>query len=252
MPDEKLNRRNADFSWSEFDSEYYFQHYYGEPHRDDEDLVRFTCSAFKELMDKDQLLDILDVGTGPSLIPLMCASPLASKVTAWEYSESNIRWLRHELASAVPRPQWDHFWAVARATYAPEYRLPENPLESLRGRTEIRHGSIFDLPKRSWDAATMFFCAESITGSRDEFRRACSHFAQAVKQDGLLVAAFLVGSSRYEVADRPFPILNVSDADIREVFEPLAADIQATTIGIVEEEIRSGYSGMLFMTARST
>ena len=50
---------------------------------------------------------------------------------------------------------------------------------------------------------------------------------------------------------RPFPVLNVSEEDILRVFQPLASQVQTTRIGIVEREIRSGYSGMVFMTAEA-
>jgi hypothetical protein len=31
---------NADYQWANFDSEAYFQHYYGEPHPDDDCVIR--------------------------------------------------------------------------------------------------------------------------------------------------------------------------------------------------------------------
>jgi len=243
--------RNASFDWSEFDSEYYFNHYYGEPHVDDDNVIRLACEAFKHAEPAGTLLETVDVGTGPNLFPLMCASPRASKMTAWEYAQSNVRWLENELADSVARTQWQHFWQVTRNAYAPEFQLPEEPLSALRDKAEVRRGSVYELPERSWDAATMFFCAESITEKRSEFDEACQRFARCVRRGGTLVAAFLVGSSGYAVAERPFPVLNVSEVDILEVFKPLATDVRATPIGIVEEEIRSGYSGMLFLTGRS-
>ena len=44
-------------------------------------------------------------------------------------------------------------------------------MPALRAKTSVRQGSIFDLPERRWDAATMFFCAESITERKDKFER---------------------------------------------------------------------------------
>ena len=80
------------------------------------------------------------------------------------------------------------------------------PIPALRAKTALRQGSIFDLPQRAWDAATMFFCAESITGRQDEFEAACAAFARCVRPGGALIAAFLVRSAGYVVADRPFPL----------------------------------------------
>jgi len=110
---------------------------------------------------------------------------------------------------------------------------------------------VYDLPERRWDAATMFFCAESITEKYTEFEAACVRFARAVRPGGSLVAAFLAGSSGYTVADRPFPALRVSEADIHKVFGPVSAEANTLNIGLSEREIRSGYSGMVFLTAKA-
>lgn len=242
---------NANFSWSHFDSEAYFQHYYGEPHPDDDKLIGRAAAAFKAAKPEGGKLRIVDVGTGPNLIPLFLALPRAASVTAWEYSTSNVDWLKHELASDAMRPQWRHFWKTTREACGPGVDLPLNPLPRLREIAEIRNGSVYDLPERQWDAATMFFCAESITEKFSEFETACQRFARCVRPGGALIAAFLVGSSGYEVAARPFPVLNVSEADIHEVFAPISAGKRTESIGIVEREIRSGYSGMVFLTAEA-
>lgn len=240
---------NADYRWSEFDSEAYFQHYYGEPHPDDDLVIRCAVETMKRTssaMTAD--LDVVDVGTGPNLIPFFCTLPRAQRLTAWEYAESNVAWLKAELERNEMRPQWRHFWDVTRKAYGPEWQLPDNPIPALRAKSTITQGSVFDLPQRTWDAATMFFCAESITERRDEFEAACAAYARSVKPGGLLAAAFLVRSGGYVVADRPFPVLHLSAEVIEEVFTCHAGSIKAERIGIVEREIRSGYAGFIFLT----
>lgn len=251
MKSENEPAGNGSFSWSEFDSEAYFNHYYGDPHPDDDAVIRLACAAFKEARPAGAAFRTVDVGTGPNLFPLFVALPRAAHLTAWEYSTSNVDWLRAELAAGRLRPQWRHFWQVTREAYGSGVALPENPLPDLARRATIENGSVYDLPERRWDAATMFFCAESITQKREEFEHACRSFARCVEPGGMLAAAFLVGSSGYEVAARPFPVLNVSEEEIVAVFEPLCADVATARIGIVEREIRSGYSGMVFLTARA-
>jgi len=242
---------NDAFPWSDFDSEAYFQHYYGEPHVDDERVVRLACAALKEAKPDGAALECVDVGTGPNLFPLLCALPRAGRITAWEFSTSNVEWLRAELASDSLRPQWKQFWNVALEAYGPEGALPKNPLSALRQKTRIEQGSIYDLPERRWDAATMFFCAESITEKESEFESACARFARCVRSGGTLVAAFLAGSSGYPVAGRPFPALNISESRIQAVFAPLAIETQTQEIGIVEKEVRGGYTGMIFLKAQA-
>jgi len=239
---------NADYEWGRFDSEAYFQHYYGEPHPDDDLVIQLAIEAMKRAAPPGQALDIVDVGTGPNLIPFFCALPRARSLTAWEYAETNVAWLGDELARDDMRSQWVHFWDVARTAYGPEWALPENPIPALREKCVLTRGSVFDLPPRTWDGATMFFCAESITGRQDEFEAACAAFARCVKPGGMLAAAFLVRSGGYVVAGRPFPVLKLSAESIADLFGRHAGNVKAELIGIVEREIRSGYSGFIFLT----
>jgi hypothetical protein len=238
---------NADYPWARFDSEAYFQHYYGEPHPDDDRVIQFAVEAIKRAAPLDADLDIVDVGTGPSLIPFFCALPRAGRLTAWEYAESNVAWLEAELQRQDLRPQWRHFWQGVRDAYRPE-PLADDPMPLLRAKSAIKGGSVFDLPKRNWDAATMFFCAESITERQDEFDAACVAFARSVRPGGMLAAAFLVRSAGYIVADQAFPVLRLTPELIEEVFASNADNVKAERIGIREREIRSGYSGFIFLT----
>jgi hypothetical protein len=239
---------NAAYQWDQFDSEYYFQHYYGEPHPDDDLVIKIAVETLKRAGPDGNDLDIVDVGTGPNLIPFFCALPRARRLTAWEYAASNVNWLKDELSRDAMRPQWQHFWGVTREAYGPEWGLPDNPMAALRETCSVTQGSIFDLPERTWDGATMFFCAESITEREDEFEAACGAFARCVKPGGTLAAAFLVRSGGYVIADRPFPVLKLSEERIEGVFKEHASAVRADMIGIVDREIRSGYSGFIFLT----
>jgi NNMT/PNMT/TEMT family len=240
---------NADYPWSSFDPEAYFEHYYGDPHPDDDEITARVAEEIKRIQAAGNNLDIVDVGTGPNLIPFLAALPRAGSLTAWEFSESNIAWLDAELQRSSLRPQWRHFWNISRAAYGAEWRLPEDPTDVLREKCSLIKASIFELPKGRFDAATMFFCAESMTARRDEFEAAMGAFAGCVKPGGTLAAAFLVQSDGYEVSGRRFPALRVSPQEIEAVLGRFAAQIRTVPIGIVDAQIRSGYAGCAFLTA---
>lgn len=244
---------NADAGWTAFDPEAYFQHYYGDAHPDDDDLTRLAARALCSAPPMGGRLDVLDVGTGPSLIPLLCAVPRARRLTAWEFAPNNVAWLKRELAAPVLRPQWQHFWQVARQAVAAraeraELACPEDPLPWLQAHTQITQGSIFDLPRAQWDAATMFFCAESITSRVDEFETALNAFATAVRPGGLIAAAFLVGSQGYDVAGRRFPAISLGADDIESRLASRLASMSVQRIGLTDREVRSGYTGALFVS----
>jgi hypothetical protein len=71
---------NADYRWAQFDSEAYFQHYYGEPDADDDLVIRCAVEAMKHAPPMGAELEVVDVGTGPNLIPFFCALPRAAFV----------------------------------------------------------------------------------------------------------------------------------------------------------------------------
>lgn len=238
---------NADVDWSGFDPEAYFQQYYGDVHTDDDELLRRAARFLASAPPHDRPLDMVDIGTGPNLLPFLAALPRAGRLTAIEYAAPNIEWLTRELRGPLVRPQWRHFHEIVR-TEAEARGVPMPPLERLGGVARVEHGSIFDLPEARWDAATMFFCAESITARPDEFEAACRSFAGCVRPGGALVAAFLASSSSYEVGASAFPVVRIREADIAATFEPLTHSLDVATIGLVDQEVRSGYFGMILLT----
>lgn len=235
---------------AKIDPDSYFAHYYQEPHPDDDLVLKLTCEALRAAEPAGPL-DCLDVGTGANLYPLFAALPRASSLTAWEYAAPNIAWLADELSRDGMRPQWRHFWDVVTESYGGEGFLPEDPIAALKARTTLTQGSIFDLPERSWDAATMFFCAEAVSDQQADFDRACARFARSVRSGGTLVAAFLLNSRGYELDGRRYRVMNLSEDSLRATFADLATGLTLRKIGIVDKEVRSGYTGMALLTARS-
>jgi SAM-dependent methyltransferase len=239
---------NAEANWQDFDPEAYFDHYYSEPHRDDMLAARKAALALRSFAGGCCNLHILDVGTGANLIPLLAALPVAQSLTAWDYAASNVAWLKTEFQQEKLRPQWQYFWSQVVEVYGP-HLASFDAAQKLKQCARAQQGSIFDLPPAQWDAASMFFCAESITREAMEFTAACKAFAAAVRPGGALVAAFLTRSAGYEVGGIAYPALPVDEESIKAVFTPLCRSINVETIGGSDTEIRSGYSGMIFLSA---
>lgn len=248
---EKRRTSNRDVPWDEFDPDAYVSHYYSDPHPDDDQAVQLASLALSAAKPAGNQLSVVDVGTGPNLFPLLAALPRSARLTAWEYSDANLRWLTDELARPALREPWVHFWSIVRKAYGAPYHLPEDPMPVLCARTRVQKGSVYDLPERQWDAATMFFCAESITDQFEEFQLACSRFAKCVRSGGTLTAAFLLSSEAYVVAGHRYPVLKLSEALLSTVFRSVADNVVIQTIGAADDEVRSGYVKMAFLTARS-
>jgi len=235
---------------STIDPEIYFAHYYEDPHPDDDVVLRIACEAIRESRPAGPLA-CLDVGTGANLYPLFAALPRAASLTAWEYAKPNVDWLKKELAGGGTRPQWQHFWQVVNECYPTDAALTTDPIAALRTKTTIHQGSIFDLPERSWDVATMFFCAEAVTDKQVEFDRACGCFARSVRAGGTLVAAFLLNSKSYVLDERKYSVMTLTEESLMYTFSGLATGLKLQKIGLTEKEVRSGYTGMALLTGKS-
>ena len=67
----------------------------------------------------------------------------------------------------------------------------------------------------------------------------------------MLAAAFILGSAGYEVGGRPYSVMKLTEESLRRTFGGISDAVTTQTIGITKEEVRSGYTGMCFVTARA-
>jgi NNMT/PNMT/TEMT family len=241
-------QRNADADWDQFDSDAYHFRNYANVLQPDLYLTRWTAAAFATWNGSGP---VVDIGTGPSLLPLLCALSSATALAAWEYSQSNVTWLLRTLEQPVMPHGWRRFWNLIEETQAGSLEV-DDAWRAFREKTTIHQGSIFELPRSKWAAATMFFCAESLTEDVDEFELACRCFARSVVPDGLMVAAFMENSKGYEVNGKTFPAVPVDRAAVLKAFDGLAHIVDVRRIDAKEYGVRLGYTGMIYIEARAT
>lgn len=236
---------NRDFPWDDFDSWGYYAHNYRDFRDDDRqilELVRDFFAGFDDL----SAVEGIDVGSGANLYPALALLPFCEKITLWEYSLSNVNWLRRETDSYSP--SWDAFWEVLRRNR--RYREIEDPRQALRERVTVLQGDLFHLPKegRKWDIGTMFFVAESLTRDIAEFEHAIHCFLDVLKPDAPFAIALMENSEGYEVGGLRFPAVAVGEADVRKVLEARAYALEVKHID--SGGLRTGYSGMLLALGR--
>ena len=186
-------KKNVEYRWDDFDPEAYFQHNYSQLRPEDILMAELTAKAFSQA---GSVKTSLDVGTGSNLFPLLCALPRVEEITIWEYGAENIRWIKNQLNQGLEASSWSKFWDIISAVYESGMTVDEvgRNLKTAVGE-RIKQGSVFDLPTRNFDAATMFFCAESITTDIEEFQQACGMFVRSVKRGGLLVCLLYTSPS---------------------------------------------------------
>lgn len=246
--------RNADVQWNRFSSEDYWRRNYRELQAEDQEIIslvrRFFVTTFKN---RPRARRGIDVGSGANLYPALLMLGWADQILLTDFSASNVRWLRRQIADDGAEWTWQPFWDELQG--ARSYNEIADPYTQLLVATRSEPGyagiecrSVFNLPKARWDLGTMFFVAESITEDPGEFRAALAGFTEALKPGSPFATAFMAGSHGYPVGGIQFPALPITQDDVRRHFTELGVNGLSVELLQSKHRVREGYAGMMVAT----
>jgi hypothetical protein len=239
------DRRNREVDWDQFDPDMYCRENYRSILPVDLEILRQVRDFFGAGPVTDGRG--LDIGAGANLYPSLAMLPFCRSIDLREYSRRNVDWLERRIASGYD-VTWDGFWdELARH---PAYRGITDPRREYSARATVSQGSVFDLERHRWDIGTMFFVACLITSDITEFDSALDHFIHALKPGAPFAAAFMLGSTGYDVDGVTFPSVPLTKDDVRRGFERTACDVDVTEIE-TKQLIRPGYGGMALAIGRA-
>jgi hypothetical protein len=258
-PPTTAEKLNADVPWDAFDPDEYIKRNYLEIQPVDRAILTRVRDHFTDHFKKfgGRGGSGIDVGAGPNLYPALAMLPWCGRITLLERSESNLEYLRGQLSGYDAN--WDQFWEVLKSGAHDEGAaytgLGVDPRTRFREAVrEPEPGSLFDLcdnKKPGWDLGTMFFVAESITTSLEEFRRGVGCFMGALKDGAPFAAAFMEHSEGYRVGAQDFPARDIDEGEVRTVLGPYAeADMKVVCLDNPKQLVRHGYTGMILACGR--
>ncbi|WP_426509984.1 SCO2525 family SAM-dependent methyltransferase [Dactylosporangium sp. McL0621] len=223
--------RNDQVDWNLFNPRIYHAHNYRTLRDDDRQLVTHVRDFFGSVRIAPTAKG-LDIGPGANLYPSLSMLPFCGQVELVEYSAANIAWLRRQqLWLRRFDRSWDKFWSLygEHPAYAPFVRA-NRPLDAFREKATVSPGSIFELKRARWDVGTMFFVACSLSADRGEFFRGVSRFLEALRPGAPFAAAFMTGSSGYEIKNQTFPAFPVNADIIKHALTRHAPGAEITPI----------------------
>ncbi|MGW2515815.1 SCO2525 family SAM-dependent methyltransferase [Streptomyces sp. NPDC001617] len=237
--------KNADAPWSSFDPIAYVDHNYRVLQAEDAEILNIVRDHFGGHFRKQGFGPVygIDVGAGANLYPALSMMPWCDEITLFEHSSANVAYLRSQVDSYGGN--WDKFWDALRGHEAYN-SLDFDPRERFRKVVKVERGNIFDLSAFGgpWSVGTMFFVAESMTTSHQEFDRGVECFMRALAPGAPFVAAFMEHSKGYHVGDEFFPACDVGQSEIHASLEPFAGDFTVQRLKSAAG-VRDGYSGMI-------
>ncbi|MEU1592094.1 SCO2525 family SAM-dependent methyltransferase [Streptomyces sp. NPDC005708] len=241
---------NADVSWAAFDPIAYVDHNYRDLQAEDAEILHIVRDHFGDHFRDHAAGPVsgIDVGAGANLYPALTMLPWCDEITLLERSSANVRYLRGQTESYDAN--WDQFWRVLCKNdgYA---ALDMDPRAKFRKAVRVESGDLFDLVRHRgrWSMGTMFFVAESMTTSHEEFTRGVECFLRALAPGAPFAAAFMEHSKGYHAGEHFFPACDVGESEVYESLEPFAGEFKTTRLK-ASAAVREGYSGMIVAYGR--
>ena len=237
--------KNAEVAWSAFDSIAYVDHNYRDLQAEDAEILTILRDHFAGHFRKRGVGPVygIDVGAGANLYPALSMLPWCDEITLFERSSSNVAYLESQVD--LYEENWDQFWRVlcGNKRYS---AFDADPRERFRKVVKVQQGDIFDLERFAgrWSVGTMFFVAESMTSSYQEFTLGVERFMRALAPGAPFAAAFMEHSKGYHTGEQFFPACDVGENEVRDSLEPFADGLKVHRLE-TKAAVRDGYSGMI-------
>lgn len=230
--------KNANVNWDEFDPYIYLKQYYEMILAQDKEIVANLVKFYKKNQPKGRFLEI---GCGPNLFPVFAALPYADKIDIVEFGEKNILYLKQQFVS------FHNIW-LKWIDLLKELDNVYNNIDfnqCFRQKVIINQGTIFDLPQNKYDAVSMHFVAECLTGDLKEFNKANRKIVESIKPGGIFFASFMENSQGYNSPGKPFPAVAIDADDIRESIGSLSKDLNIQKIESGPGIVKTIHTGIL-------
>ncbi|WP_037884814.1 SCO2525 family SAM-dependent methyltransferase [Streptomyces sp. NRRL S-646] len=237
--------KNADAPWDSFDPIAYVRHNYRFLQAEDEEILHIIRGHFGGYFRKQGVGPVygIDVGAGANLYPALSMLPWCDEITLFEHSLANVEYLEGQAGGYDEN--WDPFWNALceHDAYGSRYL---DPRERFRKVVKVEQGNIFGLERFGgrWSVGTMFFVAESMTTSHQEFNLGVRRFMCALAPGAPFAAAFMEHSKGYHAGEEFFPACDVGESHVRASLAPFAGNFEVQRLKSAAG-VRDGYSGMI-------
>ncbi len=240
-----LPQLNADAPWDRFDTRAYIEQHYMRVSDVDAEIISVVRDHFADHFSRnpDRPARGIDVGAGANLYPALAMLPWCEQITLLDRSWNNYCYLE-EQRHAYDH-EWDQFWAILSRHQAYAAVRGERK-ERFRDIVRVEQNDLFNLidRQRHWSMGTMFFVAESLSTSHEQFQHGVECFLRALAPGAPFAAAFMEHSQGYEVGGQRFPACDVSESQVYDCMAGLAGKLETHHLGR-PDEVRAGYTGMI-------
>jgi len=209
---------NSFRNWS---AKEYLDHYYDLERLSDDDvtLFKFIFDFLKK--ENAKFSEMIDVGSGPIVHRLVPCIRYTRKIDLADYLPENLNAIKEWLKIGERFHHWegqiDHILKIGNIKVS-QQTIRKQLKQKIR---RLLKGDVFrkyPLGKRkSYPLVTSFYCADSITNSKRNWKKAMNHICDMVEPGGYFITAALRNTKNYVVNGKFYPSANVNEFDFKKV-----------------------------------
>lgn len=250
--------------FTSFDPKDYLKDYYSKIGSENHGLLEFLVKAYRDIEENSVMLEF---GGGPTIYPLIPAAPKVREIHFADYLEGNLEEVRMWKEESTAAFEWRRFF---RKTLSLEGLKRVGKMQVKRRKDLVRE-KLTKLLKcdafqthplgisyyHHYDIVNVNFVAESITSSKEVWKKIIRNICSLLKRNGVLVMSAIKEAEHYRVGKKLFPAVGISEEDLIEVLAPLGFEetsfvLSSIPAEVTNEELKgySGYKGIIFLKAR--
>lgn len=253
------------FSKRAWGAKNYLRHYYSSDKLVyDEVLIFKYIYKFLSNFKKNNFIDFLDFGSGPTIHRLLPFTNYVKNIYVADYLIENLNevklWIKNKKGAHDWNKQIEHIlkieyrslkkiWVNKKIKFQKEFLRKK--IRAIIKCDAFRKNPLYG-SKKSFDLVTSFYCIDSITRSKTTWAQATKNLLGLVNPGGWIIIAALRNTSYYMVDQVYFPSPNVNERDFRRIFAQSNFDLETVNVKIISAKlwINVGIKSLIILSAQ--
>ncbi|MDP2789429.1 MAG: guanitoxin biosynthesis pre-guanitoxin forming N-methyltransferase GntF [bacterium] len=213
--------------------------------RDEVKLFQYIITFLKKFP-KNHFENFLDFGSGPVIHRLVPFAPYVRNIFLADYLQSNLKEINFWIKGRQETHDWDdQILHILQIEEEVNFLKKNSYVKNLASRkrlirSKVRNlykGNIFNKKpinaKKQFSLLASFYCADSITSSKKQWKSAMQNMLNLVVPRGWVILSALRNTNKYKVGDTYFPSPNINEKDVVRILTENDFDSKTINVKII-------------------
>lgn len=246
-------------SFQEWKPKAYLKQYYSAKQitEDEIHVLKFIINFLKS--GAYHFTEALDLGSGPTIHHIVPLAPHVENIYLADYLDSNLSEIKIWLDRDKKSHNWDyHVKGVLKLEGI------KSTVNEVRKRSSLIREKVAGLLPcdifnddplnmgRDFPLVTSFFCADSVTHSKEAWTLAMGNIFNLITPGGWFIMSALKEAMSYKVGTLEFPSAHINSRDVTNVLKSLGFKPDSITVEVVPTQVwkQDGFDGIIMAKAQ--